>query len=85
MTDCVQTPARSKPRAWTIVCRKAAVIIAPMTRDGKLLLIKQERIPIRDSIWEVPAGQIDDGETDESKRVAVREPATGYEPKPDGS
>jgi ADP-ribose diphosphatase len=88
VTDCVQTPARSKPRAWTIVYRKAAVIIAPMTRDGKLLLIKQERIPIRDSIWEMPAGQIDDGETDESaiKQVALRElrEETGYELAPDG-
>jgi len=88
VTDCVQTPARSKPRAWTIVRRKAAVIIAPMTRDGKLLLIKQERIPIRDSIWEMPAGQIDDGETDESaiKQVALRElrEETGYELAPGG-
>ena len=88
MTDSVQTPARSKPRTWTIVYRKAAVIIAPMTRDGKLLLIKQERIPIRDSIWEMPAGQIDDGETDESaiKQVALRElrEETGYELAPDG-
>ena len=70
------------------MCRKAAVIIAPMARDGKLLLIKQERIPIRDSIWEMPAGQIDDGETDESaiKQVALRElrEETGYELAPDG-
>lgn len=39
--------------------RKAAVIIAPMTRDGKIVLIRQERIPIRQSIWEMPSGQID--------------------------
>ncbi|MGH8099859.1 MAG: NUDIX hydrolase [Chthoniobacterales bacterium] len=88
VTDCVQTPSPSKPRTWTIVHRKAAVIIAPMTRDGKLLLIKQERIPIRDSIWEMPAGQIDDGETDESaiKQVALRElrEETGYELAPKG-
>jgi len=41
------------------VHRKAAVIIAPMTRDGKIVLICQERIPIRAAIWEMPAGQID--------------------------
>jgi ADP-ribose pyrophosphatase len=88
VTDCVQTPSRSKPRAWTIVRRKAAVIIAPMTRDGKFLLINQERIPIRDCIWEMPAGQIDDGETDENaiSQVALRElrEETGYELAPNG-
>ncbi len=39
--------------------RKAAVIIAPMTRDGRIVLIRQERIPIRTAIWEMPSGQID--------------------------
>jgi len=59
VTDQVQTPTRSKPRWWTVVHRKAAVIIAPMTREGKIVLICQERIPIRAAIWEMPAGQID--------------------------
>jgi len=30
-----------------------------MTRDGKIVLIHQERIPIRAAIWEMPSGQID--------------------------
>ena len=59
VTDQVQTPTRSKPRWWIVVHRKAAVVIAPMTRDGKIVLICQERIPIRTTIWEMPAGQID--------------------------
>src|SRR5205809_3872315 len=59
VTDRVRTPARSQPRTWTIVRRKPAVIIAPMTRDGKIVLIHQERIPIRAAIWEMPSGQID--------------------------
>jgi ADP-ribose pyrophosphatase len=59
VTDQVRTPSRSQPQAWTIVHRKAAVIIAPMTRDGKIVLIRQERIPIRSAIWEMPSGQID--------------------------
>jgi len=59
VTDHVQTPSQSQPLTWTIVHRKAAVIIAPMTRDGKIVLIRQERIPIRQSIWEMPSGQID--------------------------
>jgi len=59
VTERVRTPSRSEPRTWTIVHRKAAVIIAPMTREGKILLIRQERIPIREAIWEMPSGQID--------------------------
>lgn len=83
VTEEVCTPARSKPRSWTIVQRKPAVIIAPMTRHGKLLLIRQERIPVRATIWEVPAGQIDETTPDETaiKAVALRElrEETGYQ------
>src|ERR1051326_6923983 len=84
----VKTPARSKPRKWTVVHRKAAVIVAPLTEEGKLLLIRQERVPIRSCIWEMPAGQIDHAETDEEeiRKVALRElrEETGYELSPGG-
>lgn len=83
VTEEVCTPARSKPRQWTIVHRKPAVVIAPMTRDGELVLIRQERIPIRAAIWEMPAGQIDEARPDEAtiKAVALRElrEETGYQ------
>ena len=87
-TERVRTPSRSEPRAWTIVHRKAAVIIAPMTREGKILLIRQERIPIREAIWEMPSGQIDNHNADqgEIKKVALRElrEESGYELVQDG-
>ena len=88
VTDHVQSPARPEPRAWTIVYRKPAVVIAPMMRDGKILLIRQERIPIRQAIWEMPSGQIDDHNADGEKirEVALRElrEETGYELASDG-
>ena len=88
VTDRVQSPARPDPRAWTIVHRKPAVVIAPMTRDGKILLIRQERIPIRQTIWEMPSGQVDDHNADPEniKDVALRElrEETGYELASDG-
>ena len=88
VTDRVQTPARPDPRAWTIVHRKPAVVVAPMTRDGKIVLIRQERIPIREAIWEMPSGQIDDHNADQEKikATALRElrEETGYELAPDG-
>ncbi|HET6887664.1 MAG TPA: NUDIX hydrolase [Candidatus Udaeobacter sp.] len=81
VTDHVRTPARSLPRAWTIVHRKAAVIIAPITRDGKIVLIHQERIPIRTAIWEMPSGQIDGPVRETPGQVALRElrEEAGYE------
>lgn len=88
VTERVRTPSRSEPRTWTIVHRKAAVIIAPMTREGKILLIRQERIPIREAIWEMPSGQIDNHNADqqEIKNVALRElrEEAGYELVKDG-
>ncbi len=88
VTDQVRTPSRSQPRPWTIVHRKAAVIVAPMTRDGKIVLIRQERIPIRQAIWEMVSGQIDDHNADqeEIQKVALRElrEEAGYELAKDG-
>jgi len=83
-TEEVRTPSRSQPRSWTVVHRKAAVIIAPLTANGDLVLIRQERIPIRAEIWEAPGGQIDDAtEQDLSaiEAVALRElrEETGYQ------
>jgi len=95
VTDHVWTPTRPQPRAWTIVHRKAAVIIAPMTSNGKIVLIRQERIPIRQAIWEMPSGQIDNtvaGGADPGRlaetmeQVALRElrEEAGYEPAENG-
>lgn len=85
----VRTPSRAGGAPWTVVHRKAAAVIAPMTPDGRLLLIRQERIPIRAAIWEFPAGQIDSpAEMDDVaiRATAVRElrEETGYELAPDG-
>jgi ADP-ribose pyrophosphatase len=95
VTDHVRTPSRSQPRIWTIVHRKTAVIVAPMTSDGRIVLIRQERIPIRAAIWEMPSGQIDNtvaGGADSGRpsetmeQVALRElrEEAGYELAKDG-
>ena len=76
--------------------RKAAVIIAPMTRDGRIVLIRQERIPLRAAIWEMPSGQIDNSVADVAdldhrasetiEQVALRELSeeSGYQLAKDG-
>lgn len=85
----VSTPTTKGSRPWTVVHRKNAVVIAPMTAEGKLVLIRQERIPIQTTIWEVPAGQIDDAReptAEEISAVALRElrEETGFELAPGG-
>ena len=55
-----------------------------MTAQGELILIRQERIPIRAAIWEMPAGQIDDEnetEPDAIAAIALKElrEETGFE------
>lgn len=85
-TDEVRTPSQSA-RKWSVVHRKPAVVIAPLTREGKFVLIREERIPIRAAIWSMPAGQIDENlEPDEAavRAVAARElrEETGYELEP---
>jgi ADP-ribose pyrophosphatase len=88
-TEFVKTPTVSEPRRWTTIHRKAAVVIAPQTVDGKFLLIREERIPIRAAIWSMPAGQIDDNSEPSDKdieAVALRElhEETGHDLASDG-
>jgi len=86
-----RTPSRpDEPRLWTVVHRKGAAVVAPQTEDGKFLLVRQERIPIRATIWEFPAGQID--ESKEHSEPLIRETAlrelreeSGHELAPDGA
>ena len=61
------TPSRpDTPVPWTVAHRKSAVAVAPVTEDGRFILIHQERLPVRRALWEFPAGQLDDGETREA-------------------
>jgi len=85
----VRTPSRPDGAPWTVVHRKAAAVIAPMTPDGRLLLIRQERIPIRAVIWEFPAGQIDSPiqQDDAAIRATARrelQEEAGYDLPPGG-
>jgi ADP-ribose pyrophosphatase len=87
VTDKVRTPTQPAGREWAIVQRKPAVVIAPITREGKFVLVLEERIPIRATIWSMPAGQIDESrEPDDAaiRAVAQRElrEETGYELEP---
>jgi ADP-ribose pyrophosphatase len=79
MRLCVEkwhTPTRPDGCEWDVVHRKAAAVVAPQTSDGKFVLVRQERVPVRATIWEFPAGQIDEAtEHDDAliRATALRE------------
>ncbi len=83
----VTSPTRPEPFTWTVAHRKGAVVVAPLTAEGKFLLVRQERVPIRATIWEFPAGQIDDDAAEDHIRATglreLRE-ESGHELAPGG-
>ncbi len=60
------TPNRSAEVPWMVVQRKAAVAVAPVLEDGRFVMVHQERLPVMQTMWEFPAGQIDTEVTRES-------------------
>jgi 8-oxo-dGTP pyrophosphatase MutT (NUDIX family) len=71
-------------RDWTVVRRKKAVVICPITEHGRFVLIHQARIPVQQWLWEFPAGQVDDSmnpDLELLEATALRELAeeSGYE------
>jgi 8-oxo-dGTP pyrophosphatase MutT (NUDIX family) len=82
-------PGENRARDWTVVRRKQAVVIAPVTSEGKYVLIHQARIPVRKFLWELPAGQVDGSLEPEMaliRETALREMTeeTGYTLLPEG-
>ena len=70
------TPTRQgDPVEWIAARRPTAAVVAPQTPEGKYLLIRQERVVVQRTIWEFPAGQVDDKDVSEEaiRATALRE------------
>ncbi len=74
----VRTPARPDGADWTVVHRKAASVVVPQTSGGKYVLVRQERIPVRATLWEFPAGQLEPDDSAEATALRELEEETGY-------
>lgn len=48
-----------------VVQHQPAVVIAPMDEDRNVLLVRQYRYPVSESLLEAPAGGLEEGETPE--------------------
>src|SRR5262249_17336011 len=61
-----------------IVRHSGSAVVMPVDQRGRILLIKQFRLPARTFLWELPAGRLDPGESvlQAAKRELQEE--TGY-------
>lgn len=66
IVERVRLPGREEPSTVEIVRHAPSVVIAAMPTPGTVMLVRQYRHPIRETIWELPAGSVDPGETPEA-------------------
>ena len=83
LQEQVIPPGETRARNWTVTRRKKAVVVGPITTEGKYILVRQARIPVRKVLWEFPAGQVDTSMNPDMAtlhKTALRELAeeTGY-------
>jgi ADP-ribose pyrophosphatase len=61
-----------------VVEHRDAVTILPVAGDGRLILVRQYRLPAGQVLLEAPAGNIDDGEAPEQTAHREIREETGY-------
>ena len=79
--DRVAVPRRSggtTPRE--VIVHPGAVVVLPILDDGSIVLIRNHRFAIDETLWELPAGTLDpdDGDPSNCAHRELRE-ETGYE------
>ena len=64
-----------------VITHSGSVVVLPVLRDGRILMIRQYRYATKQYLWELVAGRIDEGEG--VKQAAARElrEETGYRAK----
>lgn len=76
--DTVRLPSGRQTTREVVEHRKCVTIL-PIADDGRLLLVRQFRLPARAILLEAPAGNMDDGESpEETARRELRE-ETGHD------
>jgi ADP-ribose pyrophosphatase len=68
--DTIRHPNGREHEA-AIVRHPPSVVMIPVREDGRVILIRQFRAPLKEAIWELPAGKVQPGETAEA--AATRE------------
>ncbi|MEM7228876.1 MAG: NUDIX hydrolase [Planctomycetota bacterium] len=67
-----------RPVRRDVVRHKGAVAIVPMLDDGRLVLIRNFRVAVDQTLWEIPAGGLERGEDPQLAAGRELEEETGY-------
>ena len=63
-----------------IVRHRSSVVLIPVTDDGQIVMIRQYRHALKRDIWELPAGNVDEGESAEAAAARECEEEIGQVP-----
>lgn len=64
-----------------IIKHPGSAVMMPVDEKGRILLVRQYRLPTQQFLWEIPAGRIDEGETPLKAAKRELEEETGYKAK----
>jgi len=62
----------------SVVRHRGSAVMMAVDDEGRLLLVRQYRLPARAMLWELPAGSIDEGESPLQTARRELEEETGY-------
>ncbi|HEY7679998.1 MAG TPA: NUDIX hydrolase [Terriglobia bacterium] len=66
------------PAVREVIHHRGSAVILPCLPGGRIVLIRQFRLAARSSLWELPAGSIDAGESARQTARRELEEETGY-------
>ncbi|MEM6458990.1 MAG: NUDIX hydrolase, partial [Planctomycetota bacterium] len=55
-----------------------AVVVLPLLDDGRVVMIRNERFALKETLWELPAGTVEPGEPQEVTAARELAEETGY-------
>jgi len=79
-TFCIEHVAldNGHTQRFEVLYHPGAAAVLPFLADDRVLMLRQYRHPIREWMWEIPAGKLDPGEDHETCVVRELEEETGY-------